>query len=520
MEESNGTSQSNSSRTKRARPVLKRATPPPQDKLVLIFISASTIFALLTFSPFLLGHFPEHDHVSVFGNYNTSLSYRLSQQSRLGVEGVGLGNIDLPLARGSSGLPMSVTPALIGAKHGSITCKSDSGDFKLDELAYWNEPGPYDTGFQSPFAPQQDAQSSRRYVTFEPDRGGWNNIRMSMEIIFVFAAATGRTLVLPPDTPFYLLTDNQGKGSKHHGFADFIDVNKLKEVDIITMKEFLDQEGGEGGLLSLPRGNHGQKIMKAAEYCYYFNKSDRPCDLIYEFLKDAAYVPELQAGRECLIFDLPTKVHEMSSSSADTAILDAMPAEKQRQIHQFCNKRDPVFFGGELDTASHVHFHSGNKYHRLLNHFYTFLYFTDAKIGNHYKRFVRDNLHYTDVIYCAAGKIIKLLEEEALTNVVSPVSRNPGYSAMHIRRGDFQYKKTKISAEEWLNATIDVLYPGEVVYVATDEKDRSFFEPLAQRYRLKFLDQFSEVAGLDELDPNFAGKSINLVDLLAFLVYR
>lgn len=35
--------------------------------------------------------------------------------------------------------------------------------------------------------------------------GGWNNIRMCMEIIFIFAAATGRTLVMPPDQPLYLL---------------------------------------------------------------------------------------------------------------------------------------------------------------------------------------------------------------------------------------------------------------------------------------------------------------------------
>ena len=33
----------------------------------------------------------------------------------------------------------------------------------------------------------------------------WNNIRMCMEVIFVIAAATGRTLVLPPKAPLYLL---------------------------------------------------------------------------------------------------------------------------------------------------------------------------------------------------------------------------------------------------------------------------------------------------------------------------
>jgi hypothetical protein len=48
-------------------------------------------------------------------------------------------------------------------------------------------------------------QGDTKYISFSPDRGGWNNIRMSMEIIFVIAAASGRTLVLPPEQPLYLL---------------------------------------------------------------------------------------------------------------------------------------------------------------------------------------------------------------------------------------------------------------------------------------------------------------------------
>jgi hypothetical protein len=48
-------------------------------------------------------------------------------------------------------------------------------------------------------------QGDEKYITFTVDRGGWNNVRMSMEIIFVIAAVTGRTLVLPPKEPLYRL---------------------------------------------------------------------------------------------------------------------------------------------------------------------------------------------------------------------------------------------------------------------------------------------------------------------------
>jgi len=107
---------------------------------------------------------------------------------------------DGSLARGVSGLPMDQTPALVGASRGHIEC-----DVNVDELVYWNEPqGERDNNFKSPFA-KPSSSGQRKYITFEPDRGGWNNIRMNLENIFVFAAATGRTLVLPPAAPLYLM---------------------------------------------------------------------------------------------------------------------------------------------------------------------------------------------------------------------------------------------------------------------------------------------------------------------------
>lgn len=88
------------------------------------------------------------------------------------------------LARGVSGLPMPQTPALEGAEWGHVEC-----DVNVDDMAYWNEPqGTRDQNFVSPFSMQDgddkqqnsgSKQRQRRYLTFEPDPGGWNNIRMS-----------------------------------------------------------------------------------------------------------------------------------------------------------------------------------------------------------------------------------------------------------------------------------------------------------------------------------------------------
>ena len=49
-------------------------------------------------------------------------------------------------------------------------------------LAYWNSPqGKRDQEFMSPFTVNQTLGKTK-YVTFEADGGGWNNVRMSMEV--------------------------------------------------------------------------------------------------------------------------------------------------------------------------------------------------------------------------------------------------------------------------------------------------------------------------------------------------
>lgn len=47
------------------------------------------------------------------------------------------------------------------------------------------------------------ASNTTRYVTLEKDLGAFNNIRMSLECAVAFAAATGRTFVIPPPFPVW-----------------------------------------------------------------------------------------------------------------------------------------------------------------------------------------------------------------------------------------------------------------------------------------------------------------------------
>jgi GDP-fucose protein O-fucosyltransferase len=70
-----------------------------------------------------------------------------------------------------------------------------SDDIAAD-VVYWRDI-PDDAMYESPY---KSYGPTDKYLTFEPDEGGWNNIRMSMETATTLAHAMGRTLVLPPGT--------------------------------------------------------------------------------------------------------------------------------------------------------------------------------------------------------------------------------------------------------------------------------------------------------------------------------
>ena len=82
-----------------------------------------------------------------------------------------------------------------------LSCERYGGppDVAANKMVYW-EDIPTDSEYVSPFY-----DGTTKYLTFEPDGGGWNNIRMAMETIVAMAHATGRTLVLPPEKRMYLI---------------------------------------------------------------------------------------------------------------------------------------------------------------------------------------------------------------------------------------------------------------------------------------------------------------------------
>jgi hypothetical protein len=97
-----------------------------------------------------------------------------------------------------------------------------------------------------------------------------------------------------------------------------------------------------------------------------------------------------------------------------------------------------------------LHF-SGKKWlgGRLLTHFYSFLFFQDWRQDLWTKRFVRDHLRYNDDLQCAAARIVEAIRERARKR--DPSNIDGLFDAFHVRRGEFQYKSTRVSSLEMYN---------------------------------------------------------------------
>lgn len=135
----------------------------------------------------------------------------------------------------------------------TLDCKAYGGPSKeaVQEMVYWQDI-PSDSAYAPPFF--EINQGQRKYLTFEPDGGGWNNIRMAMESTFAMAVAMGRTLVMPPQKKMYLLGNVQGGQQHHFSFVDFFPVAEMAEdnraFNVISMQEYLEEEGMKGNLVN------------------------------------------------------------------------------------------------------------------------------------------------------------------------------------------------------------------------------------------------------------------------------
>lgn len=131
--------------------------------------------------------------------------------------------------------------------------------------------------------------------------------------------------------------------------------------------------------------------------------------------------------------------------------------------------------------------------------------FEDWNVDLWMRRFVRDHLRYTDELQCAAARVVEAVRARSHAR-----NHSGAFDSMHVRRGDFleAYPPSNVTGEQIYDETKKIFPEGSTVYMATNEKDRSFFQPLMAHYDVVFLEDLQHLLG--ELKDHHLG----LVDQL------
>jgi len=401
------------------------------------------------------------------------------------------------------------------------------------DLVYWQDISSDDT-YLSPFfhenrgiadddtASFKTARDSySKYITFEPDPGGFNNNRMAFELYLVLSAAMGRTLVLPPKHKFPLLIQGSEK-EQILSMEDFFHLHTLtkeiKGVNIITMEEFLKREAAIG---HITRYASDEKLLPPHnETVWDYRRGGPPQEELWEYIRTVGYraetwnndcvgaFPSDASGNSVLVKMMDGILSHSDYREFPNPLdyqgrpvpLSAPPNERLREI--LAERRRLCLYSNEMQDATLVHFPSG-KEARLFMQFYAFSFFEDPRQASWSSRLIRDHLRYKDVIMCAAARIIEALKQQCHS------ASNPTgtYHSLHLRRteGSFgsQYKKALVSSEE-LMQSLSIIEANSTIFVSSDEKrDHQIFKELSEKYNIVMLETFQNL--VDGLNPNFHG---------------
>ena len=315
-------------------------------------------------------------------------------------------------------------------------------------------------------------------------------------------------------------------GKKIISFDDFYNIEainaKHKGLNIISMEEFLEREAVNGNLKSMSTGEviyppnnqvnwHNQRLGPLWNYISStsrtFNWSPKECVLAFPAKgTDDQHLFSMMA--DVLIEKDGRPFPDYSEFQGRPINVDAPTIERFREV--LAGRRKICMYDSKMHMENDVvHFKAEENRDRLIIPFYAFIFWEDWRQQLWAMRFVRDNLVYNEEIVCLAARMISTMRNYVRQR--SPGNAEGLYDAIHIRRGDFQqqFPMTEMTANIILAGLQDSIAPGSTVYIATDERDPAFFDPLREVYDLKFFGDFGDM--LSGINPQYFGLAEQLV---------
>ncbi|MGV6826804.1 MAG: O-fucosyltransferase family protein [bacterium] len=348
----------------------------------------------------------------------------------------------------------------------------------ISSLTHWRDDPVLYESFRAVFPPA----STPRYLTFEVDAGGFNNIRMQFEYMAVIAAMTGRTLVLPPPTPWYLINWGPIKREADEGgvcdFGEFFDISALaKFINVISTAEFIDLAGEHIDLPGSFSGFQLPLLEDEREYDRWELREkwrawlrEHTLNVPWNPLNNLIYYPGIEAVTNSVY----------------------------RPDERFIDMRTPVEFDEDMDAAPILHFPCDIEMgSRQLGQVSRMVAFSEPSPARHIRALLKHGLRFAPRIYNFASHVVECL------GVFQ-------YASLHLRRNEIQFEESRAGPATTARNINNLLNPKEPLYLATDETDESFFSDLAHQRRVIRFSDLASIEGLDsiwlsELPEKFVG---------------
>jgi hypothetical protein len=358
--------------------------------------------------------------------------------------------------------------------------------------------------------------------------------------------------VLPPKTNFYLLSKRHEGKKKTFAVSDFFlldsveaEHSKSKAFQSIEMQEFLDLEALQGnvrdskGTVTFPPNNRtdwngigfnwdaassgvGAELWKwLRQAVVTLDWGYTECVASFPNGPDSKSLSRLQSAIRQILEDKAYEAGEVSADSSSNSSKKAwlkrarsfdghpIPVDSpvtDRLREMLANRKGLCIYNETLQQAKVIHL-KGDQLsgHRVLVHFYAFLFFEDWRQDLWTKRFVRDHLRYNDLIQCAAARVVQAMREAARRQ-----GSNGTFDSLHVRHGDFQFEDMILPPEELYDKNLRTLFREKrTLFVATDERNTSYFDILRDHYHVYFLRDFEHL--LVDVNRNFFGMIDQLV---------
>ena len=290
-----------------------------------------------------------------------------------------------------------------------------------------------------------------KYLSYQPPGNGWNNQRVALENAIVLAKLLNRTLLVHPMAPH-----DKGALFKAGAQPGYVAYNHLKQSDLVPLSVFLDLK-----LLSqlIPI----QEVVTSHHQFYH--------DFGQLSWRNVCH----SMGFGYWMDQRPTTVEEV-----------AMFKRQHFHASKAWRKKCPKEQQASDSTSAIVEYVSD-----YLNESSEMLYFEQGTLFGIHIRFV----HCSDAITAQRWILDHLRYGPQVHSVVDAMIKRLGshFNAIHVRRTDHPARKFPV--EYWIkslqsaNCTTDI-----PLYVATDEKQRSYFDPFQKAgYKLLFASDFHDL---------------------------